>query len=151
MWFSEPSVLELLCSEWVSAGLGVWEHKSDIYLTFLSLSPGRKASSSAVNLSSPCALVQHSCLSHLGLPGVGVGRCLLSGAAGGGVQPGRSTLGSGRDQDLVPPKPQQLQPPGKRVWCRGSCCAQCWWGGERVVCELGVAGRKAPDSCFAVW
>lgn len=31
----------------------------------------------------------------------------------GGVQPGRSILGSGREQDLVPPEPQELEPPGR--------------------------------------
>lgn len=63
-------------------GLGVWEHKSNIYLTFLSLPTGREASSSAGNLSSPFALVQRYGLSQLGLPAGGLERCLLSGVLG---------------------------------------------------------------------
>lgn len=126
-WFS-PSVLECLCSEaaavtatrgvrsvpgqdwgWVSAGFGISEHKSNIYLTFLSLSTGRRASSSAGNLSGPFALVQRSGLSQLGLPVAGLGRCLLSAAAGGCVEGGRSILRWGREQDVVPHNPEWLQ------------------------------------------
>lgn len=39
--------------EWVQARLGISEHKSNIYLTFLCLTIGKKASSSAVNRSGP--------------------------------------------------------------------------------------------------
>lgn len=78
---------------WVRAGLGVWEHKSNFHLTFLSLSTGRRPSSSAVNLSGP-ALPSVA----LGAPGAGVERCLWAGAAGAGV-----SLGSAREQDLEPP------------------------------------------------
>lgn len=74
---------------WLRARLGVWEHKSNIYLTCLSLPSGREASSSAGNLSNPFALVQHSGLSQLALPVAGLERCLLSGVCReAGASPG---------------------------------------------------------------